>query len=94
MRSCAERDAAVFRFQSSIALLSHYIETWASKCRRGPLSSPSQSRFPLDTRNTRKNLAGNARKVRGAVGTLCPRSEHADPTRNIINSRLPDDRTR
>lgn len=37
----------------------------------GASLSPPGSLFRSDTRNTRKNLAGNAREVWGTVGSLC-----------------------
>lgn len=76
-----ERDAAASRFDPlSIALLSHYIETWISRGETaGPfVLSPSLSFLPRVPRrysalgNTRKNRAGgNPRKVRPRSASLC-----------------------
>lgn len=96
---------AVSRFDPlSIALLSHYIETWIPRALPGPSSpfrSPSLPPFPpydpaipARTRGTRVKISPVMHGKFGHGRLPLPRLEHADPTRNIINSRLPDDRVR
>lgn len=55
--------------QSSIALLSHYIETWASKCRGSP--SPCHDRYSVRTRGTRVKISPVMHGKFGTVGSLC-----------------------
>lgn len=88
----AERDAAVSRLN---LLLRYY----RIILRRGPrnigsLPLPAGDRYSARTRGTRVKISPVMHVKFGHGRLPLPRSEHADPTRNIINSRLPDDRTR